>query len=336
MKILLLDADNTGFPNLALMQMSALFKSQHHQVFLNSSSEKIDQVYVSCVFTWNREKAISSTRYYPDAEVFYGGTGFNKTSKIPEEAQHLKPDYNLYPKIDYSLGFATRGCIRNSDTCPWCVVPEKEGMIHQWSFLSDFVEPSFNKIMLLDNNLLSYRGHMDILSDLINLGKKVCITQANDIRLVTPENAELLAQLRYYDTKFNARRLYFSWDRPDIEKAVLKGIEILLDIGINPDHIMFYVLIGCDTNYEEDLHRVKTLIDLGVKPYVMLYNNMKGTYHHHLKRWIERRYYEIKPWEEYDHGDSQRWIQDGLLNKNTEQAVVSTLSASSNKEETEK
>jgi len=51
---------------------------------------------------------------------------------------------------------------------------------------------------------------------------------------------------------------------------------------------------------------------LGVKPYVILYNNDKGTYQHHMKRWIEWRYYQIMPWEKYDYGDSQKWIKSTI------------------------
>lgn len=72
---------------------------------------------------------------------------------------------------------------------------------------------------------------------------------------------------------------------------------------------MFYVLVGFDTTYEEDLHRVKTLLELGTTPYVMLYNDIKGTYHHHLKRWTEWRYHQVTSWEKYDHGDSQLQIR---------------------------
>ena len=158
--------------------------------------------------------------------------------------------------------------------------------------------------MLLDNNLLSYEKHEEILEELIRLKKKTCFSQGLDIRLVTPKIAELFSQIKYYDTGFKNRGLYFAWDQPELEPYVLSGIKTLVDAGIPPKHLIFYVLVCFNTNYEQDLHRVQTLRKLGAKPYVMLYNETKGTYQHHLKRWVEWRYCEVTPWEEYDSGDS--------------------------------
>ena len=304
-KILLIDGDG-GFPNLVLMKLSGYFKDQGHDVRFGSCNNP-DKVYISCVFTWNREKALSASAYYPDSELFFGGSGFNLNSVIPNEIEHHKPDYSLYPDFDFSLGFTTRGCIRK---CGFCIVPEKEGLIRAHSPLKEFVEPGFKKIMLLDNNLLAYPKHEDILKELIEIDKKVSFSQGLDIRLINKRNSKLLNQIKYYDSSFKDRRLYFSWDFPEIERDVKKGISLLLDEGVQPKHLMFYVLMCYNTTYEQDLYRLETLIDLGVKPYVMLYNGLKGTYQHHMKRWIERRYYKMFPWMEYDKGDSQIHIKE--------------------------
>lgn len=308
MKILLIDADGKDFPNLALMKLSTYHKTRGDEVFFGSSNKSPDRVYISCVFSWNKENALQASTYYPNAEIQYGGSGIDLKTTLPPEVEACRPDPDLYP-IDYSLGFATRGCIRNSITCPWCIVPQKEGYIKKGTPLNNFVDLRLKKIILLDNNLLSYPDYKEILNDLISLNKKVCFSQGLDIRLINPENAELLSQIKYYDTGFKHRRLYFAWDHPDIEPFVLSGIETLLNAGIKPKHLCFYVLVCYNTNYEQDLHRVKTLINLGAKPYVMLYNGKKGTYQHHLKRWVEWRYCEVVPWEEYDSGDSQEVIR---------------------------
>ena len=149
---------------------------------------------------------------------------------------------------------------------------------------------------------------MNTLKKLIEINKKTSFSQGLDIRLITQENAELLSQIKYYDLDFKDRRLYFAWDFPELEQHVKKGIQILLDAGVKSAHLMFFVLMCYNTNYQQDLYRLETLIDLGVKPYVMLYNEDKGTYQHHMKRWIEWRYYHIIPWEKYDSGDSQFYI----------------------------
>ena len=41
---------------------------------------------------------------------------------------------------------------------------------------------------------------------------KVNFNQGINIRLITPEAAQALAQVRYYDAKFVNRRLYTAWD----------------------------------------------------------------------------------------------------------------------------
>jgi len=302
--MLLIDADKTGFPNLALMQLSTHLKEHNHTVNFGSSSGTPDIVFISCVFSKNKENALSVGSYYPGAIKVYGGTGIGKKNHV-QYFSHKYPDYSLYPDVDYSVGFMTRGCFRN---CPWCVVPKKEGQIRVHSPLDEFDNPEFKKIMLLDNNLLACKDHVDLLNELADSGKKVCITQANDIRLINEKNASALVSVKSYDTKFKNKRYYFAWDTPQIEPQVIKGIETLLDAGLRAKDLQFYVLINFDTSYEEDMHRVQTLRDYGCKPYVMLYNKNKGTYHHHLKRWVERRYCEIMPWVDYDHGDSQKWI----------------------------
>ena len=305
MRILLIDGDGI-FPNLALMKLSGYFKEKGHDVKFGSCKNP-DRVYISCVFPDNREKALSASAFYPESEIHFGGGGFNLSSKLSDEIEHHRPDYSIYPKVDFSLGFTTRGCIRN---CGFCIVPEKEGPIRIHSPLKEFIEPRFNKIMLLDNNLLSYSKHEEILQELIEIDKKVSLSQGLDIRLINKRNAGLLNQIKYYDSSFKDRRLYFSWDFPEIEKAVKRGINLLLSEGIPPDHLMFYVLMCYNTKYDQDIYRLRTLIDLGVKPYVMLYNGLKGTYQHHMKRWIQRRYYKMIPWVEYDKGDSQFYIKE--------------------------
>lgn len=287
------------------MKISAYHKGIGDSVYFGSCV-KPDLVYISCVFTWNREKALSSSCFYPDSQIKFGGTGLNYSTELPHEVEHKKPDYSLY-NIDYSMGFLTRGCIRD---CGFCVVPEKEGSIRKNASLEEFLEPSFNKIMILDNNLLAYGDHNKIFKKLIDLDKKVSFSQGLDIRLIDDKNARLLTRIKYYDTKFQNRRLYFAWDFPETEMAVKRCIQLLFENGIRPEHLMFYVLMCYNTNYQQDIHRVQTLIDLGIKPYVMLYNNNKGTYQAHLKRWVERRYYKMFPWEQYDKGDSQIQIHE--------------------------
>jgi len=265
MKVLLVQADGK-WPNLPLMKLSTSHKRMGDQVFLGCC-ESPDQVYVSCVFTKNRDAAYGMARFYPEAEIFFGGSGFNLSSKLPDEIEHEMPDYALYG-IDYSIGFTSRGCIRN---CPWCIVPQKEGQIREHSQFEEFVHLDHSKVLLLDNNFLASPNCVEKLNWLHYSFCKVSFNQGLDIRLVTEEIAGLLADVKYCDGDFNERRLYFSFDQPAILEQVKKGIDFLNSAGIKSSSLMFYFLCNFNTTFEEEQERFKTLLDLGVDPFCMNY-----------------------------------------------------------------
>jgi len=294
-KILLIDADSRI--NLALMKLSRYHKLRGDKVFLmrglNGNSIECpnpDKVYVSCIFTKNAQRILSIAK--PNWVI--GGYGINNNS-LPDEIEHLIPDYDLYG-IDYSMGFMTRGCIRQ---CPWCDVWRKEGKLKFNAPIKEFLSPRHNKLILLDNNLLAYSGWDDQLRDVILDHVKVNFNQGLDIRLVDSWTAETLSVIKYYDWRFKNRRLHFAFDLPNIEGEVLDGIMKLERAEIPRHHLMFYVLIGFNTSYEDDLHRIDLLIREKVKPYVMVHNDRKDSYYNHLERWVNGRYYEVVDWESY-------------------------------------
>ena len=143
--ILLIGVDGK-IPNLALMQISAYHKSKGHEVSLNTPNDP-DIVYISCIFKKNKSSAIGISRYYPNAEINIGGSGVSY-NWLPDEMQKIKPDYDLYSST-YSMGFTTRGCIRN---CPFCIVSEKEGKYRRWQEIKEFHDDRFDTVELLDNN----------------------------------------------------------------------------------------------------------------------------------------------------------------------------------------
>ena len=163
MKVGLIDVDgHSGFPNLALMKLSAWHKSNGDSVEWYSPmfSGHIDRVYKSKIFTFSQD-----FEYYIDAdEVISGGTGYKDYETVlPEEVEHVFPDYSLYPDFDSAIGFLTRGCIRN---CPWCVVPKKEGKIHAYETWQQIKRPDSNKILFLDNNVLAHEHGIHQIEEL--------------------------------------------------------------------------------------------------------------------------------------------------------------------------
>ena len=120
MNILLYDVDGK-LPNLALMKLSAYHKARGDNVGFNITEP--DKVYASVILKKHRHMTDGLGYLYPDAEVSIGGPGYDLKTTLPDEIEFIKPDYSLYPDQYYSMGFATRGCIRN---CYFCIVPENQ------------------------------------------------------------------------------------------------------------------------------------------------------------------------------------------------------------------
>ena len=134
MRIGLIDVDSTNFPNLALMKLSAYHRLKGDSVeWYMPFAERYDKVYISKVFSFtpDYDLCVNADR------VVRGGIGycisfkngrevFNKAENIvlPNEIEHIYPDYSLYNITDTAYGFLTRGCPRS---CDFCIVGKKEG-----------------------------------------------------------------------------------------------------------------------------------------------------------------------------------------------------------------
>jgi hypothetical protein len=224
--------------------------------------------------------------------VVVGGSGISLSLNLDYDIEHIIPDYDLY-NVDFSMGFTSRGCIRN---CGFCIVPEKEGYIRDNAHISEFHYPEHKKIILLDNNFQAsprWRENLDYINE---HDLKVNFNQGLDIRILDLEFAERLTQTKYYNWNFKIRGLHFAFDDMRYEKDVWQGIDLLDKAGIPLKHCLFYVLIGYNTTEEQDLYRIRSLYERGVHPYVMPYNKHKSD----LTRWVNRLYYQFIPWEIYN------------------------------------
>jgi len=292
LKIGLFDIDSK-YHNLALMKLSAYHKSKGHEVefyqpILKSSYDKI---YVSKIFT----KRNINEGYIPE-DCIIGGSGFDLKSRLPVEIEHIRPDYSLYD-LNYSLGFTTRGCIRN---CKFCIVPEKEGKIKEHAEVEEFLNPNSNIVVLLDNNFLALPSHIKKLRKYIDKGWRMDFNQGLDARLVNRENAKLLAKIKYKEM------IRFAWDDIKDESEIMRGLEFIIKAGIRPRNITVYVLIGFNTTFEEDLYRIQRLRDIKdergfIKAYVMNYNNtLKSRKYKDFMRWVNNPWiFKSCEWEEY-------------------------------------
>jgi len=250
-------------PNLALMKLAAFERERGNVPVLQRVPDEMTR-YASVIFTKNRSRVEFWQRTYGFQA---GGSGWDLTTNLPDEIEQMRPDYALYG-VDYAMGYLSRGCIRN---CSFCLVPKKEGYLRQVASIDDLVRPDCEKLMLLDNNLTALPNAIDVLGELADRKLKVCFTQGLDIRLITPGIAQALAKVAYRSTNWTRKQLYFAFDDIKSEKAVRRGIGILLGAGIDPDTLAFYVLVGFDSTFAEDVERCEILRSYGVRPYVMRY-----------------------------------------------------------------
>jgi len=317
MNVLLIDVDSK-MPNLALMKLSAWHKERGDRVYFNNGCQDPDKVYISCVFSKNAPRARGTTKMF-SCPVEIGGYGVNG-AKLPDEIEHIMPDYDLYEftrKEKVAIGYTQRGC---NNLCPWCVVPQKEGRNHDHAPITEFLPEDFNKVILLDPNILDSPKCRENLQFTIDNDLNVNFSQGIDARLVNEENAAMLADINCQNWHFTTRRLHTAWDRLEDEKKVRRGIQRLKDAGIKDYTIMCYFICAYGIRAEDytleyflshDMYRFEVLRELGVDPYAMVYNDRKDIpVLRHFDRWVNGRVYKVCEWEDYDHSDSQTIIKN--------------------------
>ena len=301
MHVGLIDIDNTRFPTLTLMKLSAWHKAHGNTVELISPADvlggnlfgKWDMIYASCIFERNKHVADDLAK----AGVMVGGSGYDMSRKLPTEIEHIMPDYSLYGITDTAYGFLTRGCPRQ---CPFCIVKDKEGVssvkvadLSEWWSGQKFIK-------LLDPNLLACKAGNELLQQLIDSHARVDFTQGMDARLLTDENIQLIQQIRY-------DRIHFAWDNPR-DKTVPKALRKFKTYtkNLKTDYVKHkvYVLTNYWSTLEEDLMRVYWLRDNNFDPYVMIFDKQNAPQKvHYLQRWVNNKlvFRTIDRFEEYDH-----------------------------------
>jgi len=277
MNIGLIDVDSHNFPNLALMKLSAHHKTQGDQVEMWLPLKNYDKVYMSKVFDDTYSHDIDSVIMAD--EIVKGGTGYDLQNKLPDEIEHLYPDYSLYNE-DRAIGFLTRGCPRG---CKFCVVGKKEGLkSNKVSDLTEFWNGQ-KQIVLLDPNITASVDCEDLFQDLIDSKAWIDINQGIDIRCLDDKKADMLNQMKL-------KILHFAWDNYEFKTYdLLKQFRPLLKYDSR--RLRVYVLTNFDTTHEQDLERIYKLRELEYDPYVMIFdkpNAPKQT--KEMARWVNNKF----------------------------------------------
>lgn len=321
--IAIIDADIVGkkkhrFPNLCCMKLSAYHKSLGNSVVLKTDYdglEAFDKVYISKVFTdtvvpgeqedktnknsENISEWYANNEFLKQPNIEYGGTGFfyDKAPALPDEIEHIMPDYHLYDDwvnqniadgikrseftyyLDYSIGYLTRKCFRG---CYYCVNRNYKSVIAA-SPLDEFMDKDRPKLCFLDDNFFGCPRWREFIEPVVKSGKRFQFKQGLDERLLTEEKILAISSWKYDG------EVIFAFDNIEDKDLIIKKLELIRQTVPNwKRELKFYVFCGCDRNdkyddefWENDIlnlfDRIEILSRYGAKPYIMRFERVYKT-----------------------------------------------------------
>lgn len=238
-KIGLIDVDGKGsaFPNLALMKISAYHKAQGDEVeWASALFGGYDKVYKSKVFNFSPDD-----NEFFDCPVECGGTGYDITKALPDAIDRMTPDYSIYPSIGNktAYGFLTRGCVNK---CKWCVVPRKEGAARPYMDVEEIAVDGRTNLILMDNNVLATDYGLEQIKKIIRKGYRVDFNQALDARLITPDIAKMLAQVKWLSP------IRLGCDTPKQVEDCERAMALIDKHRKTPAQYLLYTMLGNDIN----------------------------------------------------------------------------------------
>jgi hypothetical protein len=241
--------------NSAYLRISYYHKSRKDLVEWFKPGSKYDIIYCSSIFSYTDKTFLKNLE-----NVVKGGSGFDLTTKLPEEIENSLYDWSIYPNCYFSMLWFSTGCIRN---CKFCIVPVKEGKITPVEPKN--LNPQGRHIKVMDNNFFAnpewYNAYI-----YLKQFKQPLDFQGIDVRLLDQEHCKVLNSFKHY------RQIKIAWDNP--KENLISKIEFMTKY-VKPYKIMCYILVGFDSTFEEDVYRVESLRKLKITPFIMIYNNRR-------------------------------------------------------------
>lgn len=274
--MLLLNIDSK-LPNLALHKIAMWHRLNDDEIVTDDKYyHYADLVYGSCILTRSkvRPNGFNGKRrfisdYQPRDNLIWGGTGFDCAVKLSPEIEVMQP------KINY--GFTVRGCPRK---CSFCLVRQSEGGIEIVGDLYSIWDGASSWVVFFCNNVLAVPEHFErVCKQAIKEKVSVDWNQGLDIRLLNKKEIALLNQLKL----LNGVR--FAFDHPALEPIIREKVALMRQY-YQRKYIFFYVLVGYNTTFEEDMHRLEVIKELGCRAYVMRHENTPK----------EKRYIRMAQW----------------------------------------
>lgn len=261
------------YKNLALEKLRIYHQTKGDYAEDYFALNPYDKVYCSSIFTFTKKHIV------PQGAIC-GGSGFDLTTELPPEIEGIAPHLNF--------GFTTRGCIRK---CPFCIVHVKEPVLKVViRFLRQLWDGKSKLITLYDNNILALPEHFEsICKQSIEHNLALDFNQGLDHRLLTPEIVKLLKAISH-------KEYHFAFDYPSYLKSVDRAIDLLQNEGIN--RCIWYVLVGFNTTFQEDLDRLNHLRERNQNAYVQRYK--RDRMYIPLARWANQHHiFRGMTWEQF-------------------------------------
>ena len=292
------------YPNIALGKLARYHRQQGDHVEWALPFDHYDIIYMSKVFNFSPD----DDAMYDADTIIRGGTGYDITSRLPDDVDRMQPDYFIYPGVpqDTAYGFLTRGC---PNKCRWCVVPTKEGFITPYMDVDEIAIEGRTKLVLMDNNILAAGDYaLEQLQKIIKRGYYVDFNQALDARLVDGENARLLAQIKWS----NNGRIRFGCDTHAQIAECERAMALINANGFKGEYLLYTMLTGdFDECYDRIMHWWYVLQDVRrnggrrVYAYAQPYRdpnrrNEPPQWQKDMANWCNKRqYFSLFPFDEF-------------------------------------
>jgi hypothetical protein len=298
MKVLLLEPKTTGkYVPIGLLKIARREINNGNSVYLHRINEDgyknlphFDIAYVTSLYTWEWKwvwEAIDYVRNYVD-KVVLGGI---YASALPEharksradevyegvmwEVEDVYPAYELVPECDYSIVYASRGCVRN---CGFCLVRRVEGYLREKESIKHLVNGRHKKVVLQDNNIIAMKNWEKIWRELLLMNKLVDFNGGIDTRILTRNEkiVKQLGRLKLRADEYISLRL--ALDDMGYKKYMVKSARLLKEYGVTGDRQMYYTLYNFKDTPEDFIERIRTILEEGCVSFPMRYQAIEEPY----------------------------------------------------------
>ncbi len=216
-------------------------------------------------YRWNNEIE-NKIKCKKDFEKYQEVTMVNKKNVFKDRCRV----YNL--TVENTHTYNVNGILTNN-----CVVPQKEGNIRPIGDIYDLWDGESKELILWDNNILAIPDHFEKICKQAQKEKlRIDFNQGLDIRLLTEDMCKTLKATRMKEYRF-------AFDNKSLTKIVEEKCKILNKYKI---YALWYVLVGFDSNFVEELQRVYLLNKYNQRVYVMRHENCRQ----------DRRYTGLANW----------------------------------------